>query len=65
MAQVATNYDRVLDFLKRNDIEALHYLNHVSSAGNSGDERFPTLSIGSVPVHGIQDHISLQNKESR
>ncbi|KAK5082269.1 hypothetical protein LTR05_007413 [Lithohypha guttulata] len=60
MAQVATNYDKLLPFLQRNGIEQLWYLSPASSRNNFGDPRFPTLSTDSVLVRDVASHKTLK-----
>lgn len=59
MAQIGTNYEKLLPFLERNNITILSYLTHVIPSGNARDERFPTLSIESVAVSEVAGHETL------
>ena len=56
IAQVGTHYEKLLPFLERNDIANLTFLTHVAPPGNTGDDRFPTLSVQSVAVSDVKDH---------
>ncbi|KAK5093343.1 hypothetical protein LTR70_004714 [Exophiala xenobiotica] len=60
VAQVGTNYEKLLPFLEQNDITTLCFLTHVAPPGNAGDGRFPTLCIRSVAVCQITAHEAFQ-----
>lgn len=60
IAQVATNYEKLLPFLERNRIETLWFLTHDNSHGNSDDPRYPNLIIGSIPVSEVAGHAAFK-----
>ena len=55
--QVATNYHRLLPFLKLVGIKILHFLGHAADrSAPPHDQRFPSLVIGSIEIEELRHH---------
>lgn len=57
--QVATNYDRLLQFLDDAGITTLRYLEHDPTKVGAYDRRFPTLAFRDIAVNEIRNHRTL------